>query len=109
MFSQRHWNVTGAAHTINTASLDEARANDGVVDLIKIDVEGHEEAVIRGAQRSIRNDQPTRIFECFHGGNEIADFLGSLGYWIGNAENLDDDLKNTTNFPLRDIAASSTR
>jgi FkbM family methyltransferase len=97
-FSQSHWNVTGAAQTMNTVSLDEERANSRAADLIKIDVEGHEEAVIRGAQETIRNDQPIIIFECFHGGNEIADFLGSLGYWIGNAENLEDDLENACNF-----------
>jgi FkbM family methyltransferase len=97
-FSQLHWNAIGAAQTINTASLDEERANAGNVDLIKIDVEGHEEAVIRGAQQTIRDDQPTLIFECFHGGNEITDYLGSLGYWIGNAENFDDDLTNVSNF-----------
>jgi FkbM family methyltransferase len=97
-FSQRHWNVTGAAHKIKTVSLDEERANSGNVNLIKIDVEGHEEAVIRGAKRTISNDQPVMIFECFHGGNEIADYLRSLGYWIGNAANLHDGLKNAGNF-----------
>jgi FkbM family methyltransferase len=97
-FSQIHWNVTGAAQTMNTVSLDEERANSREADLIKIDVEGHEEAVIRGARQTIRDDQPILIFECFHGGNEIADFLGSLGYWIGNAETLEDDLKNACNF-----------
>jgi len=97
-FSQRHWNVIGAARTVDTVSLDEERAHSSVVDLIKIDVEGHEEAVIRGAQDTIRDDQPILIFECFHGGGDIVDFLGSLGYWIGNAERLDDESKNAGNF-----------
>jgi FkbM family methyltransferase len=97
-FSQRHWNVAGSVHAVDTVSLDEERAHSAPVDLIKIDVEGHEEAVLRGARKLIREDQPTLIFECFHGGNEITAFLRSLGYWIGNAESPDDDLKNASNF-----------
>jgi FkbM family methyltransferase len=97
-FSQRQWNVVGPVRTVDTVSLDEERPHGGVVDLIKIDVEGHEEAVIRGAHRTIREDQPTLLFECFHGGDEIVAFLGSLDYWIGNAESLSGERKNVTNF-----------
>jgi FkbM family methyltransferase len=97
-FSQRQWNVTGTARTVDTVSLDEERAHCAVVDLIKTDVEGHEEAAIRGARRTIRDDQPILIVECFHGGDEITHFLGSLGYWVGNAERLDDDPRHSSNF-----------
>jgi FkbM family methyltransferase len=110
-FSQRHWNVAGAARTVDTVSLDEEWAHCAVVDLIKIDVEGHEEAVFRGAHKTIRDAQPILIFECFHGANEIAAFLGSLGYWIGNAENLQHDLNHASNFlalPARHYAKLET-
>jgi hypothetical protein len=69
-----------------------------VVDLAKIDVEGNEAAVISGAHRTIRDDQPTLIFEFFHGGDKITDLLGSLGYWIGNAERPDDAPKVRATF-----------
>ncbi len=35
------------------------------LDLIKIDVEGHEEPVIRDALETIRGNQSIVVFECF--------------------------------------------
>jgi hypothetical protein len=50
--------------------------------MIKIDVEGHEENVIRGGEETINEDQPIVIFECFHSGTEIIPKLRSMGYII---------------------------
>jgi FkbM family methyltransferase len=103
-FSQRQWGVTGNAELVATVSVDDERAATGPVDLIKIDVEGHEEAVFRGAKTTIEKDQPLLIFECFHGALDIMRALSELGYWIGDAERMSDDLAGTTNFvgiPLR--------
>jgi hypothetical protein len=52
--------------------------------LIKIDTEGNELAVLEGATRTLKEVQPTIIFEC-NPGNERAklfDFLGSRNYAI---------------------------
>jgi len=68
------------------------------VDLIKIDVEGHEEAVIHGGLETIRCDQPIVIFECFHGGSEIIKALEPLGYLFIDAERMTFDLRGISNF-----------
>jgi FkbM family methyltransferase len=97
-FSQDQWGVVGPTITVDTVTLDQERARAGAVDLLKIDVEGHEEAVVRGGQRTIEKDQPILIFECSHGGTEITGFLSRLGYWVGDAERMSDELGGATNF-----------
>jgi FkbM family methyltransferase len=56
-----HPYLTGAAVTVPLVTLDEVC--DGPVALIKIDVEGHEAAVVRGAAGVIDRDEPAVIFE----------------------------------------------
>jgi FkbM family methyltransferase len=97
-YSESQWGVVPCTLIVDTISLDDERAAAGAVDLIKIDVEGHEEAVIRGALETICRDQPILIFECFHGGGEIIDALGALGYAFIDAETMCTDLCMTTNF-----------
>ena len=77
---------------------DERREQVDPVDLIKIDVEGHEEAVVRGGRSTIEKDQPILIFECFHGGAEMTEYLSRIGYWVADAERMSDDLGGATNF-----------
>jgi Methyltransferase FkbM domain len=55
------------------------------VGLIKIDVEGHELAVLRGAAHTLRRHQPTLVIEAeerHHPGAvaAVTEFLGGLGY-----------------------------
>ena len=76
---------------------DERREQVDPVDLIKIDVEGHEEAVVRGGRSTIEKDQPILIFECFHGGAEITEYLSRIRYWIGVAGRMSDELGEATN------------
>ncbi len=97
-FSQRYWGVANEVMAVATVTADEERTRAGAPDLIKIDVEGHEESVIRGAHTTLKEDQPILIFECFHGGGEITDFLESLGYWVGDAEHMNNDRGRATNF-----------
>ena len=97
-FSQEQWGVSGPIVMVNTVTLDQERTRAETVDFIKIDVEGHEEAVIRGGRSTIEKDQPILIFECFHGGAEITEYLTGIGYWVGDAERMSDDLGGATNF-----------
>lgn len=97
-YSERHWGVPPSFVEVGAVSLDEERASAGAVDLIKIDVEGHEEAVIRGALGTIRQDQPILIFECFHGGRDIREALEPIGYAFVDAERMSNDLDMASNF-----------
>jgi FkbM family methyltransferase len=106
-YSERQWGVAVNSVTVPAISLDHERAATGGVDLIKIDVEGHEEAVIHGGLETIRRDQPIVIFECFHGGSDIINALRPLGYVFTDAERMALDLRRTSNFlalPRRHLA-----
>jgi FkbM family methyltransferase len=57
-----HGYLTGDALTVPVVTVDEVCGGERVA-LIKIDVEGHEAAVVRGAARTIERDAPAVIFE----------------------------------------------
>jgi FkbM family methyltransferase len=68
---------------IETRTLDSFNLSN--IAVVKIDVEGHEEAVLEGAGETIRRNQPSLIIESENRHNEgaprrISEFLGSLGY-----------------------------
>ena len=75
---------------VQTESLDNLLEENGIdrVDVIKVDVEGAEELVLRGATRTITNNRPVVIFEYNPGCSArlslspygARDFLESLGY-----------------------------
>jgi hypothetical protein len=53
----------------------------GRVSLIKIDVEGHELEVLKGAENTIKKYMPTLLIEIFDfENNEVPKYLKSLGY-----------------------------
>lgn len=59
------------------------RADVTSVAFIKCDVEGHELAAFRGAQRVLEEHRPTLLFECHHHEAERGDlfnYLTALGY-----------------------------
>ena len=58
----RHSYLTGTAVTVPVVTIDEV-CHRPASPLIKIDVEGHEAAVMRGAARVIARDAPAIIFE----------------------------------------------
>jgi FkbM family methyltransferase len=57
----QHPYLTGDTATVPVVTLDELC--DGPVALIKIDVEGHEAAVLRGAAAVVARDAPSVVFE----------------------------------------------
>jgi FkbM family methyltransferase len=98
-FALRHWRSKGKTALVRTVSLDDARLGQRQrVDLIKMDVEGHEEAALLGGREMIRHDRPVIVYECFHHASPITDFLNSLGYSIFDAERFSRDLNAATNF-----------
>ena len=74
---------SAVVETVKIRTLDSFELAD--IDLIKIDVEGHEEGVLLGAQKTIDREKPVLIIEIeerHHLGKseEIANSLVTLGY-----------------------------
>jgi len=69
-----------------TDTLDHQLEGAGPVALVKVDVEGHELAVFRGARRTLSEDSPVLLFECEarhltkHTMEDVFGFLEGLGY-----------------------------
>jgi FkbM family methyltransferase len=97
-FCQQHWNVHGISVTVPSITIDSERSVTSPVHLIKVDVEGHEESVLRGAGDTLRRDQPIIVAECFHGGSCLVSFLRPEGYIVLNTERMDEDLSRGCNF-----------
>lgn len=97
-FCQQHWNVHGVSVTVPSVTIDSERSVTSPVHLVKIDVEGHEESVFRGASDTLRRDQPIIVAECFHGGSCLVRFLRPEGYIVMNTERMDEDLSRGCNF-----------
>lgn len=55
--------VDGSGERVRLRRLDGVEGLEGDIKLIKIDVEGHEPAVLRGAESLIRRHQPIVVFE----------------------------------------------
>ncbi len=79
-----------AIETIGMRRLDDMVDAMGIdrIDLIKVDIDGHEPAFLRGAERTIRKHQPIMIVEFFQGNLDMAggdvrqlkDQLENMGY-----------------------------
>jgi FkbM family methyltransferase len=83
---------------IDLRKLDDMIAPGTIINVLKIDVEGHELAVLKGAEKTIQNKQITNIVYEDHDPypSEIAAFLANMGYTIYRIEKgwLNLNLKN---------------
>src|SRR5262245_41031559 len=76
----------GRDREVETDTLDHQLEDTGRVALVKVDVEGHELAVFRGAEKTLAASRPALLFECearHHSGrspHEVFAFLKSRGY-----------------------------
>lgn len=86
--SQNHL-VIGDAAAGNETALTEVRTIDSMADehpwlaeatFVKVDVEGFDEAVLRGAARLLRERRPVLLVETRGGGGATRQFLAELGY-----------------------------
>lgn len=77
-------NAGGRAWEIATVTLDEAMAKAGGIDLLKVDVEGHELSVFEGARGLLRDGRIRDVvFEEHHGFPSPATrFLADAGYHL---------------------------
>ncbi|HZY73059.1 MAG TPA: FkbM family methyltransferase [Edaphobacter sp.] len=87
-FEERHWGVASTPIRISLISIDAIRPHHGPVDFMKIDVEGHEQSVLRGASKTIASDQPVLFIECGHPSHACLDSLASAGYILIDADRL---------------------
>lgn len=98
-FEERHWGLKPATVEVSLVSIDDVRAKFAPVDFIKVDVEGHEEAVLRGAHRTISSDQPFLLVECSHPGRLCLNACKDVGYTLVDADHLSLELDAaSTNF-----------
>ena len=96
-FTARHNDVLPSQVPVRRITIDSMRTHERPIDLMKIDVEGHEESVIKGAEQTLVQDSPV-VFECFHADKPIVSRLHDLGYTFLDAERMVDNLERTTNF-----------
>jgi FkbM family methyltransferase len=96
-FSQRHWGRTQPI-VVRTLALDDLLPKAEHLDLLKIDVEGHEERVVQGASKTFVRHRPIVVYECFHGGNEISEQLETLDYLVLDADRRCAPAEYSTNF-----------
>ena len=72
---------------VRRETLDSFVTEETKPHLIKIDVEGHENEVLRGGGNCLKNNNPLLILESFPPKQEQAiDFLKNLGYTVWDAE-----------------------
>jgi FkbM family methyltransferase len=89
-------NETDETIEVKIARLDDVLLQQNKkIDFMKIDVEGAELGVLKGATALIKRDQPVIIFECGLGGTDVYDttpaelfaFFAELGYTISLLKN----------------------
>lgn len=104
-FEERYAGVHAEPLEVPLVTIDEIRDSHGPIGFMKIDVEGHEGAVIGGAQAAICRDQPILFIECCHPGHSCLDFLTLQGYRVVDADHLSvecsDGASNFFCFPAR--------
>ncbi len=80
--------ISGSTYDVQIESLDNyfKKKKGGPIRLIKVDVEGHELKVFRGAERILSEDHPTLIVECENRHHQydniysVFDYLEGLGF-----------------------------
>ncbi len=100
--------VIGHVDGAQKVKLETVRIDDVInepINIIKIDIEGHEPSAIRGMQSLLLKDRPTIISEaneywlhtCSNSNaNEYIELLRSFGYDVYNVENLDEPITSNS-------------
>lgn len=98
-FVDLHYGLAQKTMTVPTVTLDGQGEARPLPDLVKIDVEGVEDAVVRGGRRLIERRQPIVLFESFDGErSEAATTLTRCGYRILNADSPDGNADASANY-----------
>lgn len=94
-FARRNWRSSESSEVM-TCTLDQLFERS--IDLLKVDVEGHEECALEGARKLLERDSPLLLFECLHGPMGAPALLRALGYELYDAERFDEPTASTTNY-----------
>ena len=105
-----------AVDAIETRRLDDVLATVPRVDFLKIDVEGYELRVLRGAEALLRRHRPAVLFEVNEGalvrggtsGREVCEYMLGLGYrlhWLERGRLRDYDLGTMLTRKLHNVIA----
>jgi FkbM family methyltransferase len=80
--SSNHLEIASGAtgEMVEVRQFDAVVKAGGQVTLMKIDAEGFDEAVLRGARETLEREQPVVIVETWGGADSLRQFLGALGY-----------------------------
>ena len=104
-FEEQHWGIPSGKTPIPLVTIDDERSRRLSVDFLKIDVEGHEAAVLRGARRTISSDEPILFVECFHPEHACLGYLEREGYRFVDGDRLqaqvDSETTNYFGFPRK--------
>ena len=98
-FEEQHFGVPSGKIPVSLVTIDNERSRRARVDFLKIDVEGHEAAVLRGARGTISSDQPILFVECFHPEHACLAYLERQGYSFVDSDRLTAQVNpGTTNY-----------
>lgn len=104
-FATRNWSAPKDELRVEVSTLDVVMGGRPI-DLVKIDVEGHEESVLCGATEVLKRDQPILLVECFHSDGRLERLLEPYGYRMLDADRITPAESRTTNLlawtPCRD-------
>jgi len=65
---------------VDVVRLDDESLVSGDVTILKVDAEGRDLAVLRGAASFLASALPVVVVEVWHGGREIREYLATLGF-----------------------------